>query len=169
MQCHASAADRSLGPETIQLDWEITYPSGVTANQLDTLLHIGVLDERPRDIEPLPDPFGDADIISRGRAWLHTNCSGCHRPDGPEPAPMDFRWTVPDINACNVAARTSFGIPDARIILPGDPDNSVLITRISRRLLGQMPPLGSFMVDEQGVELMRAFVESDYCELYEGE
>ena len=169
MRCHTVEARRALGPETFQLDWELTYPSGVSANQIDTLLHIGMLDVARPEIEPIVDPFGEADVISRGRAWLHSNCSGCHRADSRLELPMDFRWTVSEINACNVIPHEPLDIPDAHIITPGDPETSVLWNRIMRRDDESMPPLGSFEIDAAGTDLIREFIHSDYCELYEGE
>ena len=167
LECHTFGAGFSLGPETVQLNWEMEYPSGVVANQMDTLVHLELFSETPPEVDPLPNPYGDAPVIDRARAWLHTNCSGCHRPLGPEPLPLDFRSHVPDIGACNTPSRADFGIEDARIILPGEPDSSVLISRISRRGLGQMPPLGSYLTDDPGLELMREFVLSGYCESLE--
>src|SRR6185295_1130786 len=44
LQCHTSAAGRSLGLETSQLNGPILYPqTGRTANQITTLAHIGIL------------------------------------------------------------------------------------------------------------------------------
>jgi len=52
----------------------------------------------------------------------------------------------------------SFGLPDPRIIAPGAPDRSVLLARVARRGPGQMPQLGSDVVDEAAVRLLREWI-----------
>jgi hypothetical protein len=91
--CHTSAAGTSLGLELAQIQEDLAYPSGVTASQVATLEHIGFLTSTV-DVEPLVDPHGDADLDARARSYLHTNCSGCHRPGGGTPFPMDLRATT---------------------------------------------------------------------------
>ena len=44
----------------------------------------------------MPDPADTtASLNNRARAYLHTNCSQCHRPSGPTPSTMDLRYTTP--------------------------------------------------------------------------
>jgi putative heme-binding domain-containing protein len=52
----------------------------------------------------------------------------------------------------------SFGIDNAMLIFPGDPDRSVLYQRLSRRGRGQMPPLVTTAVDEHAVALFRDWI-----------
>ena len=49
-----------------------------------------------------------------------------------------------------------------RLIAPGDPERSVLLHRIAHRgtKTGQMPQVGTNVVDESAVKLMRAWIES---------
>jgi hypothetical protein len=54
----------------------------------------------------------------------------------------------------------TFGIADARLIAPGDPDRSVLLHRIAIRGQGQMPQLATSQVDEQAVALIREWIRS---------
>ena len=59
------------------------------------------------------------------------------------------------------AGRGAFSfIPDAKIVLPGDPERSILYQRISRRLTGQMPPLMSTEVDREAVDLIAEWIRS---------
>jgi hypothetical protein len=54
------------------------------------------------------------------------------------------------------------GIPveDSRILAPGAPERSALLHRMrSRRPSSQMPPLGTVLPDEEGVELVRRWIE----------
>ena len=88
MQCHTEAAGRSLGLETRQLAFNITYPqTGRDAHQLVTLNAINALTSpiaNPTDQVPYPNPTGTSGTLGeRARAYLHTNCAQCHRPGGP--------------------------------------------------------------------------------------
>ncbi|HEU4516819.1 MAG TPA: hypothetical protein VFR77_05915, partial [Steroidobacteraceae bacterium] len=117
-----------------------------------------------------PDPPAYADhsdagvsLEARARAYLHVNCSICHRPGGPTPAEIDLRHDtpLPDTGACDVAPSLGdLGITDARIIAPGDSARSELLSRMSRRDGFQMPPLASNRADPDGVALIGAWIDS---------
>ncbi|MDJ0926897.1 MAG: PQQ-dependent sugar dehydrogenase [Gammaproteobacteria bacterium] len=170
MQCHTSAAGFSLGPEIAQLNGDLTYPStGITANQLDTLDHIMMF------TNPLPGPASSlpaladptnagASLADRARAYLHSNCAGCHRPNGPTPSTMDWLYTtaLSATNACDVTP-SGFDLdigPNARLIAPGNAGNSVIPGRMDRRDVHGMPPLGSNLVDSAGVGLINGWIGS---------
>ena len=53
-----------------------------------------------------------------------------------------------------------FGIEGAQLVAPGQPDKSILLHRINRRGRGQMPQLGTTIVDEQAAELMAEWIRS---------
>jgi uncharacterized repeat protein (TIGR03806 family) len=168
LQCHTAAAGRSLGLENLQLAHEITYPqTGRTAHQLVTLNAIDVLSPpvaNPELLTPYPAPAGSAGTLAeRARAYLHTNCSGCHRPGGPTPANVDLRYSVSldASNTCDVAPLLGdLGIANARLIAPGEAARSVLIARMSRRDANGMPPVGSAQVDNAGAALLMDWVNS---------
>jgi len=52
----------------------------------------------------------------------------------------------------------TFGIEDARLIAPGDPERSVLLHRMRIRQPGQMPQLATECADERAVEVLRAWI-----------
>ncbi|MGB5740383.1 MAG: hypothetical protein WBM54_13660, partial [Woeseia sp.] len=167
MQCHTSAAGFALGPEIAQLNKDFLYPSTQrTANQLETLEHIalfaGPLPGPVASLPALADPADtNASLDARARAYLHTNCSQCHRPGGPTPTDLDLRYDTPllNTNACDVTPqRGDLGIGNARIIAPGDAARSVLANRMNRRDANGMPPLGSNLVDSDGVALMSDWI-----------
>jgi uncharacterized repeat protein (TIGR03806 family) len=168
LQCHTTAAGGSLGLETRQLAFNITYPqTGRDAHQLMTLNSINTLAPQianPADEDPYANPTGTAGTLTeRARAYLHTNCSQCHRPSGPTQANMDLRYgtALADTNACDVVPGLgALGIGDARLIAPGAAARSVLIARMSRRDAHGMPPLGSAQVDAEGAELLTDWVNS---------
>ena len=169
MECHTAAAGFALGPETGQLNGDLTYPStGRTANQLATLEHIGVfsapLPAPPDALPKMADPADPgAPLDDRARAYLHTNCSQCHRPGGPTPSSMDLRvdTALADTNACDVPPHHGFiGIPGGFLIDPGDASRSIVIARMDRRDIHGMPPIGSALVDVDGVALSSSWIDS---------
>ena len=166
-QCHTPAAGNSLGLETPQQNSSILYPqTGRTANQLTTLNTIAVLTP-PVAADPatLPryfDPDGAAGTVTeRARSYLHSNCSQCHRPGGPTPVNIDFRYSTPlaSMNACNVVPNSTLGIPNARIIAPGSSASSVLVARMNTRNQNAMPPLASNLIDAAGVALLTQWID----------
>ncbi len=125
--CHTAAAGRSLGLELSQLNGSLLYAqTGRTANQLTTLNTLQMLSPQlaqpASQLPAMPDPYGTAGTLDqRARAYLHTNCSQCHRPGGPTSVDMDLRYTtaLADTHACDVAATNALGITDARRIAIG--------------------------------------------------
>ncbi|MDY6945161.1 MAG: PQQ-dependent sugar dehydrogenase [Pseudomonadota bacterium] len=167
VECHTQAAGRALGLETAQLNRSFTYPQTARmANELTTLDHIGLLTPAITDAaaQPaMPDPSGSGPVGERARAYLHTNCSQCHRPGGPTPSNMDLRYTTSLIatNACNAAPQSGdLGLgANARVIAPGSSANSLLMHRMNRRDTAAMPPLGSTTVDTAGVSLIAQWID----------
>ena len=169
MSCHTSSAGFALGPETAQLNRAFNYPSTLrTSNQLETIDHILMFTTPlPASVQNLPKLTSPADsganINDRARAYLHTNCAQCHRPGGPTPSSMDLRYTtsLAATNACDVMPLGgALGIVNARLIAPGDPAHSLVITRAIRRDSHGMPPLGSNLIDNDGINLLTDWVNS---------
>ncbi len=170
IQCHTNAANGILGPNTPQMNFSIAYPaSGVTDNQLRTYDHIALfsapLPDIPAHLPAMPDS-GDvsASMQKRARAYLAANCSMCHRPNGPAPTNLDFRWEISNsqMNAINVPpGNGDLGIEGALIISTHDIEKSVLLRRIELRDgLFQMPPLGTSRRDAEGESVLRQWIIS---------
>jgi uncharacterized repeat protein (TIGR03806 family) len=168
--CHTAAAGRSLSPETAQLNGNLLYPqTGRTANQIATLNAIATLappiGTDPATLAAYPDPFGAAgSLADRARGYLHANCSHCHRPGGSTPVPMDLRFSTPlaSTGACGAVPQAGdVGLGTAaRIVAPGSPDLSVMVARMGRRDASGMPPVGTNLVDQAGVALIRQWIAS---------
>src|SRR5262249_29497797 len=54
----------------------------------------------------------------------------------------------------------TFGIRDAKIIVPGDPHRSLLLYRMSKLGYARMPYIGSQVVDSRGVTLIEDWTRS---------
>jgi uncharacterized repeat protein (TIGR03806 family) len=166
MQCHTGAAGFSLGLETAQQNRDHMYPqTGRTANQITTLNAVNVLSP-PIGANPpaYADPADTArSLTERARAYLHTNCSNCHRPNGGTPVNIDLRHgtALAQTGACDVVPSAgNLGIANARIIAPGDDARSVLLARMTTRNANAMPPIASNIVDAAGTQLIGAWIDS---------
>lgn len=170
--CHTMPAHYVLGLSTPQLNREMNYGK-VRDNQLRALEHIGLFSEplgkrHPdfhNDFGKLPkmtDPTDAAESLdSRARAYLHTNCSVCHRRWGGGNALFEVQWGLKtdQMKLLNVPpGHGSFGVADACIVKPGDPDKSLLYTRMVRTDGGRMPKAGSTVVDKSGAKLIRDWI-----------
>jgi uncharacterized repeat protein (TIGR03806 family) len=169
LQCHVGAAGYSLGPEHAQMNRFIVYPdSTLLANQLATLEAIGMFDsdlsEDPGQIDRLSNTNdGGVSVTDRAKAYLHSNCSNCHRPNGPGRGPADFRYEVPheQMGVCNESVTTDdFGIPGIALLVPGHPELSAINIRVGRLDLAAMPPIGKQAIDSDGVALLDEYVNS---------
>jgi mono/diheme cytochrome c family protein len=172
MHCHTNAAGVALGTKTYQMNGGAYYHSSDTwADQLNTLNELDIftfdiLTEIP-DLTRFPRlDEKDASLNRRARAFLHSNCSGCHQPGAGGYGPADYRWDIPleNTNACDQKpAGTQLGRFDINLITPGDPENSMIYRRLSRTDDYSMHPYRS-TVDEEGRQLIYQWIESlDGC------
>lgn len=160
-QCHGEGSGRTLGLETRQLARSATY-GDVVADQLATWSAIGLLAD-PGEVSPFA-ASGDATrpVDERARAWLHTNCAGCHLAGGAGQGGLDLRYDTPlaDMHLCEVAPENGdMGIAGSVLLRPGKPEESVLLSRITSLDGARMPPVGSTVVDQEGVEVVRRWIQ----------
>jgi mono/diheme cytochrome c family protein len=165
LACHTVASGRTLGLELRQLNRSVTYPStGQVANQVATLDAIGMFDGPlggPPPQMPAPGHVG-ASLHERASAYLHANCAHCHQPGGTASTPFDLRFSsdLISMGVCDTApVGGDLGIVGAAVLVPGNPDASLLAVRMAATDHARMPPLGTFEVDQEGVELIRAWIE----------
>jgi uncharacterized repeat protein (TIGR03806 family) len=164
--CHTEAAGGPLGTTLAQLDRDVTIDD-VRGSQLDRFEALGILSAASTPTDPLPRPDDDVSVDVRARAYLHVNCSPCHREEGTGGrADLDLRREVPlaDTGLCDVPDAGELGLVDPRIVAPGEPDRSILLTRIVAPGDARMPPLATAAVDEAAVTLIRAWIQDlDAC------
>jgi len=159
-RCHTAAAGFTLGPESRQLaathdrddplleDW-------ASAGWLESGAGSGALSRLWPRWDDLEAPLG-----VRARAYLHVNCAGCHRPGHPLRAVLDLRLDTPlaATGVCAPPRIDDLGLPDARIVAPGNPDRSVLLARMGSRGSEAMPPLATTLPDARAVELVTSWI-----------
>jgi len=150
-----------LGFTVGQLNREVADAGG-TGNQLRAFERMGLL-ARPLAAPPdrLPrtaDPYdASADLDRRARAYLSVNCAHCHQMGAGGSATIWLAEEVPLDKMQLVNARPTqgaFGISDARLVRPGEPEGSVLFYRVSKLGGGRMPRVGSNLVDERAVAML---------------
>lgn len=166
--CHNVNADYILGVNAHQLNGELTYPlTGRTANQLETLGALGWFDSGYRaDLVPwmlkghnLAE--NSASLTERVRSYLDANCSQCHQPGGVR-AYFDARYTTPleEQGLIHGELETSYGHPDNRVIVPGQPERSIMLTRMGSVAEIKMPPIAKHLVDEPALQLLTDWINS---------
>jgi uncharacterized repeat protein (TIGR03806 family) len=174
--CHNQAPGFTLGLTTAQLNRTHDY-GGIADNQLRVFSHLDLFTQPiansykrsdPAAPSPkvlrLPDPYDASEPLeNRARAYLHANCSHCHRMWGGGNATFNLLYTNPlreNRIIDTVPDHGSFGIADARLLAPGHPERSVILERMGKLGIGRMPLLATSVVDEQAVALVRDWIAS---------
>jgi uncharacterized repeat protein (TIGR03806 family) len=165
VQCHTPAAGGALGPETMNMNRDVVYAStNRISPQLATLEHIGMFSAPlPPNPPAMPAPSdANATMEGRARAYLHSNCSHCHRPQGGGQGTMDLRFSMSfkDTNTCN-ATNTQGAVGGAtKIITPGDPAQSIMSLRVHATDSKRMPPIAVSIPDPLGATVIDGFIRS---------
>ncbi|WP_233350701.1 SO2930 family diheme c-type cytochrome [Maricaulis maris] len=170
--CHAPDSNTRIispiGPKPRHINRDFDYPDG-TRNQLDHLTAIGYLTGAPQaDTAPRNADWADinASLEARARAYLDANCSHCHSPVGPaDTSGLNLEPDIahgPALGICKLPIAAGSGTGDRRHdIVPGAPDESILLFRLDNVQPDEMmPEVGRSTIHTEGVELIRAWIES---------
>ena len=134
---------------------------------LGQMVAAGHLDAMPDNADQLPlwEERESADLAAAARGYLDVNCAHCHRPGATASnSGLDLRWEQhsPDafgIDKRPVAAGRGAG-GHLYDIVPGKPDASILPYRMGSSEPGvAMPELGKSTVDEDGLTIVRRWIE----------
>jgi uncharacterized repeat protein (TIGR03806 family) len=169
--CHAADHEQQIlepiGVLARQLNKEYEYSFG-TRNQLEHWSEQKMLSGAPRaQHAPRTVQWAAAgELDARARAYLDVNCAHCHSAEAAantsgllleierrEPA----QWGV-----CKIPVASGRGSGNAAFdIVPGDPDRSILLYRMTSTEADiAMPELGRSVVHEEGVALIREWIAS---------
>jgi uncharacterized repeat protein (TIGR03806 family) len=173
MNCHTPGANFVLGLNTRQMNREQNYGKAAD-NQIRTLYHLGAFGKSmPKSItalEAYPDwreairrKNDEKEVATLARAYLDVNCAICHYPGGTSDNSLDMRFHTPLAETKLLGtppAKGDYGPKGSKIILPGDSERSILLTRMKTRGEGKMPNVSSLKVDEEAVETLRRWIES---------
>ena len=178
--CHEGSPARILGFSTLQLsaDRDPNAPHAEAlpddAVTLRTLVQRGLVRGLPAQLAVgAPRIAARTPVARAALGYLHGNCSYCHTLSG-ELASLKFSLQYPFSDPVEhpPALATTLGqiskyVPSAwdapgERVRAGEPDRSVLAFRMaSRNPVSQMPPLGSRLVDDEGVALIRRWIAEE--------
>ena len=165
--CHNMAPKYILGISTMQMNKDHDY-DGHTENQLAVLERLGVFRDRlpkpPDELPRLADYRNkNADLNLRARSYLHANCAHCHRQWGGGNAEFDLQASIPVSQTGTLNTRPGqggFKLNDPRILVPGDPNRSMILERMKITSLGRMPHIASKVIDADAVSLVGEWIAS---------
>lgn len=179
MSCHNAWAEYALAFSPLQLNGSGHGKGTKGPNQLVQFSQTGHIQRVSASDKPLP-PFDDTPasagkeptlaapfdsphpLDTRARSYLHANCAHCHRfggGGGSVVLELDVSRPLRETGLLDTRPRQGdFGLPDARIVAPGDPNRSVLHYRMAKFGRGRMPHLGSDCPDPDGLELVHAWI-----------
>ncbi|WP_045114087.1 SO2930 family diheme c-type cytochrome [Microscilla marina] len=158
-----------IGPSARQLNGKLTYSNHKKINQLLYWQKTGMLQGLPALSQvpkaPVWNDPSTGDLNARARIWLDINCGHCHRPDGPANTSGLFLY----IHEQNMAKLGVYKSPIAAgraaqyakyDILPGEPNQSLIVTRLEATDPGiRMPELGRQMVHQESIKLLKQWIK----------
>ncbi len=160
---HSNGELQPIGPKARHLNRGY---QGTGVNQLTAMAASGRLTGLPEMASvPLSARMGGHGAVSeQARAYLDINCGHCHNPDGAadtsglhlDAATMDSR----ELGICKppIAAGQGTG-GRAYSIVPGDPDDSIIVFRMETSDPGaRMPELGRSLQHTEGIALVRQWI-----------
>ena len=155
-----------LGPRARHLNRDYAYRGGAE-NQLAHWTKLGLLAGTP-DAAQMPHDAdwrdASAPLEARARAYLDVNCSHCHSPTGPaNTTALDLRSAAADprrMGFCKPPVAAGRGTGDRLFdIVPGKPDASILLYRVTSNEPGvMMPEMGRNTTHKEGVDLLRDWI-----------
>jgi uncharacterized repeat protein (TIGR03806 family) len=114
------------------------------------------------ELPHLADPADAAQSLNaRARSYLQANCAHCHVEAGGGNASVDLEFTSDAAKTKmfdSPAQSNLLGTPDAKLIATGHPEKSIIYHRMTLRGTGQMPPVGSNVVDTRGAALIKEWI-----------
>jgi glucose/arabinose dehydrogenase len=144
--------------------------TGAQVMPREQLMGRGVFDANVKLPDTLPSPKDTSrSIEERAHAYLAANCSPCHHEHGSYEGggetwlanfgAGDLAARHLDQEAANVPMTLRLGLPNGKLIEPGQPDKSVLLQRIKTNDPDlRMPPLARNVVDAEGAAIIEQWI-----------
>lgn len=166
LQCHTPGAGYALSFNARQLN-RAQVIDGQQRNLLQYLSEIGILDAAMDDTEDMPRFYsaGDAkaSLLARVRSYLAVNCVSCHQPGAIASSTWDARPHVGLLETGLIGGipLNDGGNPNGKLVVPGDPESSVLLSRISETHgFSRMPNVATNELDPQAIALIEEWISS---------
>ena len=167
LACHTPEAGFALSFNTPQLNHpgEIEGSSGNFLNQLFLSGYLdqapGIPDQLPRHLMPEDDRFS---LEARVRSYLDVNCAYCHQNPGIQPLSWEgnSHLTMAQTGLINGPVLGGIRDPADRLVVPGSPNRSVLLSRIAATNgYTRMPPLATNESDQAAIQLITDWLENE--------
>jgi len=177
--CHEGAAVPVLGVGALQLspDRDASAPNAEPFPDrrdvdLQDLVAMGLVSGLPESMLDDPPRIRAGTATARSAlGYLHANCGHCHNDTGPlvEPDLVLAQSIAPGIDGPGKVLDSLIGRPsEFRLkgltsrFVPGQPESSLLTARMgSRNPVLQMPPLGTRIVDREGLALVERWIRQE--------
>lgn len=161
---HPDGDMQPLGAISHQLSYKRYQPDdGDLEMEFDKLVARGWLDETPMRLETF-SYLNDGDLQTRALEYLKINCGHCHNPDGAADTSNLIlngeHGQLVNMGVCKPPVAAGGGAGDRLYsIVPGEPDQSILLYRMqSQEPDEMMPELGRSLVHEEGVDLLSEWI-----------
>ncbi|MGI8965029.1 MAG: hypothetical protein ACR2H1_02955, partial [Limisphaerales bacterium] len=166
LSCHTAIGGRALGFNTRQLNCNYNYGSG-PENQIQAYSDAGYFTTPVTNSLILPALARASETsVSREyrvRSYFAANCVQCHQPGGVTGANWDARATTP-LPQCGIVNGILFsdgGNSNNRVVKPGSPSESMLLTRIANLGTLHMPPLATTVLNTEAINLVQDWIVND--------
>jgi uncharacterized repeat protein (TIGR03806 family) len=173
LTCHTPQGGHALSFNTRQLNRDETI-FGDSGNQLDLLAANDFLHNTPDPVATLERHIRPEEtqypLEQRARSYFDVNCAYCHQDGGSVTGFWDGRahLTLEQTGLIHGVPVVNGGNPDRRYVVPGQPDLSIMLSRVAASNgFTRMPPLATSELDLQGIELLTAWID-EARELYDG-
>lgn len=166
LSCHTAIGGYTLGVVTRNLNKAYTYPSNVTANQLDVWNSLGIFDQDIGDAKQYPQLAAMDDQMSseefRVRSYLESNCSYCHQNSGANGALKTLtKLALYDQVIVDGDVISSNSTVNGKVVVPGDHVNSEIYKRVTKSgNLGGMPPIGVTVFDTTFINSLTNWIDN---------
>ena len=165
-ECHQlNGVMTPIGPKARNMDLEVQYELG-KMDQLEKWAQLGWID-RDLVFNKMVNYFDNSqNIEARARSYLDINCAHCHIRGGSADT-TGLYLTLEEENTKHLGfykkpVATGKGSFNLRYsIVPGNPKESILLARMHSLDPGiMMPESGSALRDEEGLEIVSAWIDS---------
>ena len=155
-----------IGPKPQNLNTTYNYGK-FSRNQLEHWKRIGYIDNTLPNLASIYSAVDWRDTSKplelRAKSYIDINCAHCHRVGGHcDYVPQRFNFSNMDMYTFGICLPPLFNIPDnPYVINAGDADHSELMYRINTNEGSEMMPIiGRTIIHEEGVALMREYINS---------
>ena len=167
-QCHTASNNVMIGLSTRQLNrlGDLGDASGNFLELLESAGYLSPIGSDPASLPAFSKPSDLAvNIEERVQSYLAVNCAYCHyEGNGIVPASWsgEHQLTIEETNLLHGEA-IGFNVVDTtdRLIIPGDTANSIILSRTAATNgYSRMPPIGSNIVDPEGIALLTEWIDN---------